>query len=1279
MMNAISSFWMQLLFVVFLSVQSIQAMDNSPGETHPLRVEMKINSNANITCRINPTKFPNYTDSSSLYFVEEDTGKRVPSLHTEILNETAIVFHLRNAKEQQRNYICKSDDMAIGITHVIVGTAPQNVTDFKCRGHDYTYMVCNFTMPHNLIPTKYNLYYMPQTEFRTKTLDEKEKRFYSQDNKYVCTLEVQDKQAICNLTQEQNSYRYSQEYFNFTLEVNNELGGNVQNFWINNYESVIPPKPVYGFEKITNNSAVIKWRMPKYSYYAAKGLQYQVLLRLKNRANWMNFTKFKTRNNGSEYRITLFDLPYAYFWYELSLRVRVTSPNDDSYWSEPHIEEFQTKACPPNAAPLTDVGSFYINSTETVLRLYWHQIPDYRVNGPDFKYTIKQIKMDDVEVSMEPLHIDRISAVFRWNKTHNYEFVIVSSNAEGESPDHSTITVPRWPKHDRSLYSPEWIRNVYNRENRTYTLSWNAPKKTDDLINYTVFWCQSKKATPDECEDSINFKHVNKNTTMFETSSEDKSLNMAVSANYRLFNSGMHWSPCAADGTSDLAKMEPEKYASARSITLQWDSEHVCQSLVEGYNITYCRLHRKHNTDGEKSTVCAEEPITRTLPGRDKKFVIENLHPFSTYKVEMLMFSKYKHGKMSEPQIVSTTEEAPSQPSQLEAHNITSNSAVLTWLSPEHHNGVLKKYRIEYNNEHHIIECSSDETGSLCSQKKMTYTLENLSSFTSYKVYVVAHTIADSKHSNDITVNTLVGIPSNPRHVKTKEKTQNVLQWSPPEVPSGRVEFYEVAIEVLYKDVVQRQHISTVVGSTECVYHLPVCVDADYRFKLHVRAVNVARRDTEIDRYIFATMNKTFVEREHRENNDDLRCEGDRVAMERQRALIEEYSDSQKYVQYKSVWSVGPVTNCSYTKSSRILMLSLLVLVLSAGLAVGFNEARKVLQKMANITCVLPPDANTVNYPNYPKNDYNNENRYLLSSISNDSGYICHNGDDYNRDHINAKSGGGGGDHATDSLGKSCDYMGSDHSTQYCSNEAVIRQGSVDSDRTPDGNDAYMAMELLNSNEKICQREPTGYTQPTFSAINGGQNTQLPSWLMPTQNGYITQVTATKINNASQQMIPTENGYVKPDEKLLQQEPHSNSFDSMLTTAQPENRGGYIQPTFSAISGDPKKQLSPWFMPTATNNAAQQMRPSENAYVKPQNFINWPTQKFSAKAISPLTARHKAVPTTLGDMPMNNSGYVSPEMLQKSLLQPPSTNGYTTLEALANFPQIFTTATKKPC
>lgn len=60
---------------------------------------------------------------------------------------------------------------------------------------------------------------------------------YSQNYMYTCPLEIQERQAICNLTLDQNKYRTTHEFFNFTLRGENGVGTNVQSFWINNYES----------------------------------------------------------------------------------------------------------------------------------------------------------------------------------------------------------------------------------------------------------------------------------------------------------------------------------------------------------------------------------------------------------------------------------------------------------------------------------------------------------------------------------------------------------------------------------------------------------------------------------------------------------------------------------------------------------------------------------------------------------------------------------------------------------------------------------------------------------------------------------------------------------------------------------------------------------------------------------------------------------------------------------------------------------------------------------
>lgn len=64
------------------------------------------------------------------------------------------------------------------------------------------------------------------------------------------------------------------------------------------------------------------------------------------------------------------------------------------------------------------------------------------------------------------------------------------------------------------------------------------------------------------------------------------------------------------------------------------------------------------------------------------------------------------------------------------------------------------------SNEIRIVNCSEQMEENICSQRddeEMVYKLDNLSSFTSYKIYVTAHTVLDSTPSNDVHVFTLIG------------------------------------------------------------------------------------------------------------------------------------------------------------------------------------------------------------------------------------------------------------------------------------------------------------------------------------------------------------------------------------------------------------------------------------------------------------------------------------------------------------------------------------------
>lgn len=65
-------------------------------ETLPSRLEIAINSSANITCRMNLLKFGDNVNSSSLYFEQEDTKYIIPkeNIHVSFKIETNIKIRI---------------------------------------------------------------------------------------------------------------------------------------------------------------------------------------------------------------------------------------------------------------------------------------------------------------------------------------------------------------------------------------------------------------------------------------------------------------------------------------------------------------------------------------------------------------------------------------------------------------------------------------------------------------------------------------------------------------------------------------------------------------------------------------------------------------------------------------------------------------------------------------------------------------------------------------------------------------------------------------------------------------------------------------------------------------------------------------------------------------------------------------------------------------------------------------------------------------------------------
>ncbi|XP_017471871.1 PREDICTED: cytokine receptor-like isoform X1 [Rhagoletis zephyria] len=1044
----------------------------SPGETSPTIV-MEIGDSANITCRMNLKRFGG-KNSSTLYFTTEDPKYKTTPKNIVVLNATTIVYTLQNASEQYTTYTCKSGQYAIASTDVIVGTKPLPVADFSCQAYDFIYMTCSFTIPANMIPTTYNLKYV------------------TQNANYILNcikLVKEGDRASCNFTLDDGSYKPNFEYYKFRLQSNNTLGALEQNFTVNHKEIVKPAISDFHVDRISTHGCMLIWEMERYSSYKLSRLQMEVHLHSPDYESLQTYTCNRC-NNHSIFHLPIGNLPYSYYQYNVSLRIKMRMPT--ATWSDPYSIDFQTLPSAPEVPPAVDVSSFYLNATH--LRLFWYPTPEYHRNGSNFHYIVKQMEETDVAVDQPPLHIQVPTVAFPWNNVRSYIFEIRSSNEQGVSLNSSQIRIPSLPKNYDNR-TPLGIRNVYHALQRTYTLLWNSPEDSANVESYTVFWCKPKSVASNECHNVIGFRQLNRNARNFKIQ-QSQPLVLAVAANYPDFYTGMHWAKCTADVSNDLEKLEPEIVEKkAYSITVRWSSERVCASLIKGYTITYCK------TKSATKLKCLDKTISISVDKNDNKFEITNLEPDSTYKMEMVMYSDVQSGPISDELVLQTNEAAPTSPRNLTYERITSQSVVLRWLSPYISNGRIRYYVILYNGESHILYCNNT-IGSHClsgSRKSgrnehLFYTLGNLSSFTNYTICVKAYTVAHSLPSNCVHIQTLIGVPSSPSHTKFDDSKDIVIRWRQPEVPSGRVDYYEVIVETKLGERIESRHISRITNGMQCTIRKPRCYNSDFKYTIGVRGVNIAYFN-EIDANLMHIQNNSHMHDIYVTSaNDELGCV---------EAVISPLHAYKTHIEYRSVEVIVFNYVCgTVARADGKLWITIFVSILGSSLIVmaGLLTYRRC-HEMASIECKIPEHLNDLVNRNDSKlgeqdmervehsikQQYYSENGRLLPSISKDSEY---------------SNDGSGYSWPTT---KSSYYESSENAGDYCIHDPMTLCNTTQSLETVQEITAgYTVMTTPNTNVSNTVAEvDSGYVHPNALQPNVTEKPFTINWPMGGEDGYI--------------------------------------------------------------------------------------------------------------------------------------------------------------------------------
>ncbi|XP_048517470.1 tyrosine-protein phosphatase 99A isoform X3 [Dendroctonus ponderosae] len=235
---------------------------------------------------------------------------------------------------------------------------------------------------------------------------------------------------------------------------------------------------------------------------------------------------------------------------------------------------------------------------------------------------------------------------------------------------------------------------------RSANLSWTPPKKNDgNITNYTVV-IRKHIEKPDLEEDSIP-KSTNFTTKEVETLNNKTSFHVENLRPYTVYSFQIiAWNEM---GPSNFSKPSyfmvtlrevPEaripftaRNVSDHSVFLSWNQPNIdyVNGDFLGYRLTWRPLSGNNLT---------EEKYIRNSSVTAHK--ITNLRPHTSYHIGLSVFNPEGFGPNT-TLLIRTDEGIPSPPRNLTVINVTDTTMTLQWIIPEQPNGVIKGYRIYYD------------------------------------------------------------------------------------------------------------------------------------------------------------------------------------------------------------------------------------------------------------------------------------------------------------------------------------------------------------------------------------------------------------------------------------------------------------------------------------------------------------------------------------------------------------------------------------------------------
>lgn len=586
--------------------------------------------------------------SSRLSFFNQTSQKTIDAKFIRILNRTAIELSLPTVPEQATVIYCQYESptgmKGVTTAELYVGRKPDKIEKLDCFSYHWISLNCSFVMPENHVRVSYELRYSAGD---LKSL---------QANRLLYDCEAgQPENNVWSCRFIDLKYRRSSPLFTFNLTAKNFLGETTSFYEFDNFAHIIVDVPSeWKHEEPTDKSIRMKWELPKGKLRALdhKPFDFEISVtphcyieKNESRVIALSNVSADVAKNFSH----VIDLEYAFTWYDIKIRSKISMAEDiEKMWS-PWSETLQVKSKPrlPDFPPIITKGAFHILPNDDVY-VYWKEVPKCKYNGDNFTYSVVAANTPHGH----PKELKETYAVYRKNRNmavNGGSIKIRSQNAVGLSEHASTYDIPSI---ERRIKGPKDLQK--RLKNGTYELKWSPPDDVLDIVSYTVFWCTSKTEGENKCNDkSFNFETISAvDNPSYYFKSED-TVNFAISVNTHDSTSGMTWTTCTTGNSNEIGKIKliwiPR--LSSTEINIMWKLECTDKGIVTGYVIEYCPAKASAKTD-----ICLEEPKNFTIHEKleHTEFTLTDLAPYKTYGIFIRMASNGTLGPPSDP-LVNTT------------------------------------------------------------------------------------------------------------------------------------------------------------------------------------------------------------------------------------------------------------------------------------------------------------------------------------------------------------------------------------------------------------------------------------------------------------------------------------------------------------------------------------------------------------------------------------------------------------------------------------------------